>query len=124
MSAETNARARRRAEKGAKVLVVPFQCGRGHELSARTTFIATDGGPNPTGWRCVRCVRLDAWNAHYRGSESAPAELLDETQFNRQTNSKFSPGRGWTDRVRFLSGFGYEVPDPTPARRRELRDAA
>ncbi|WP_141751440.1 hypothetical protein [Rhodococcus sp. 1139] len=123
MSAETTARARRRATKGAKVLVVPIHCGRGHELSARTTFIATDGVPDPTGWHCVRCVRLDAWNAHYRGSESAPEELLAETQFNRQTNSKRGPGKGWTDRVRFLSGFGYKEPDPTPARR-ELRETA
>ncbi|MGF7124308.1 hypothetical protein [Rhodococcus sp. BE178] len=113
-------------------LIVPDYCPRGHELTARTTHITTASG-RPTGWTCVRCIRLDLWRAHYdhhtnpaeRG-KSIPPEELAETRYQRQ-NVKYvrdSDPSAWTERVHFASGWGYDREDPTPEIRQAIREAA
>lgn len=105
-------------------LSIPKRCGRGHELTPRTTTIKTrwlaGSRCEPIGWGCVRCLRADLWRAHYGHTTRVPADVLDEQRFVRQMNATVR-GRpaAWTARVVFRSGWQYADPDPTP----ELRAA-
>lgn len=103
---------------------LPARCPRGHELTARTTTIAVTAGADsqPAGRTCVRCLRAACRQAHYdrhsdpveRG-KALHADELAETRFTRQAS--WRAGRqaaGWTKRVHFVSGWGYDREDSTP----------
>jgi len=96
-----------------RVLTVPAECRRGHELTARTTWVAT-AGSHAVGWECLRCLRVSLYKAHYGRRAEVPAELLDADRFSRQRLTQQGKPMRALAKVVFASGWGFEDPDPTP----------
>lgn len=77
---------------------------------------------SPSGWRCVRCVRIGAYRAHYGTRVQIPRELLAETSYNRQARTGGTAWKTFAGRVHFESGWGFRDDDPTPELRHAIRD--
>lgn len=108
-----------RNPRAVRALTVPAKCSQGHELTPRTTNITTSG-TTPTGWECLRCLRITLWKAHYHPLHPTepnipiPADALDESRFIRQNSARPVHGKVpvWTYRVNFESGQQYADTDP------------
>lgn len=101
-----------------RALTVPVECPRGHELTARTTWVAT-AGSHAVGWECLRCLRVDLYKSHYGRDVEVPAELLDADRYLRQRLMQQGKPIRALSTVVFESGWGFEDPDPTPELRAE-----
>lgn len=105
-----------------RTLTVPAACLRGHDLIARTTYVATAGG-RAVGWECLRCLRVDLYRAHYGPRAEVPDDLLDEVRFVRQRLQQQGKPIQALAAVEFASGWGFDDPDPT-AELRAVRPSA
>jgi len=115
-----------RNARTARGLTVPAKCSQGRELTPRTTHITTSAKTSrttPTGWECLRCLRITLWKAHYHPlhptepNKPVPAEVLDECRFIRQRPNKHPHTKklaSWPGLVHFESGWQYTDADPTP----------